>query len=150
MDTIAAKEFLISRVVDEATAERVKLSEIERKMLYFTEAHPSLPDIREVYDEFERKYDADDYEDKIAALLKHARERDQHLSDSREQNWKDALDVLKREDHYILVMVHQAFGAGTAANPGKGSRLRDFLIYIAIGVVFVLILLLASFWRSAH
>jgi hypothetical protein len=30
-------------------------------MLYFTEVHPSLPDIYEVNAEFERSYDTDEY-----------------------------------------------------------------------------------------
>ena len=46
----------------------------------------------------------------------------------REQEWKDALDALKQEDHYILVMVRQAFGVGSAASGGK--QLRDLLLSI--------------------
>jgi hypothetical protein len=73
MDATAAKDFLISKVVQEAELSHQHLSEIERKMLYFTEAHPSLPDIMEVNAEFERDYDSDDYEDKIIRLLRGAR-----------------------------------------------------------------------------
>jgi hypothetical protein len=40
-----AKEFLISRIVEEAQRENIPLSEIERKMLYFTESGWTLPDI---------------------------------------------------------------------------------------------------------
>jgi hypothetical protein len=49
MDTVAAKQFLISRVIAEAELERVPLSDVETKMLHFTEVHPSLPDIYDVY-----------------------------------------------------------------------------------------------------
>ena len=66
MDSVAAKQFLISKVIQEAELSNVQLSETERKMLYFTEAQPSLPDILDVNAEFERAYDADEYEDKIA------------------------------------------------------------------------------------
>jgi hypothetical protein len=83
MDSTAAKQFLISRVVDEAKVEGVPLSEVETKMLYFTEVHPSLPDMYEVNAEFERSYDSDEYEAKIASLLKKAREKDR--SDSAHQ-----------------------------------------------------------------
>ena len=54
MDSAAAKQFLISKVVEEAEFEQVPLSEVEKKMLYFTEVHPSLPDIYDVNAEFER------------------------------------------------------------------------------------------------
>jgi hypothetical protein len=148
MDSAAAKQFLISKVIEEAEVEHVTLSEIEKKMLYFTEVHPSLPDIYEVNAEFERTYDTDDYEAKVASLLRNARDRDGKESPSGEQQWRDALDALKKEDHYILVMVSQAFGAGSASS--GGNRVRDFLIYIAVGTGVVLLLVLVSVWKSGH
>jgi hypothetical protein len=117
-------------------------------MLYFTDVHPSLPGIYETYAEFERDYDSNEYEVKIASLLKNARDRDRNESPSREQGWKDALDALRKEDHYILVMVGQAFGSISGTR--KSSRLRDLLIYVAIGVGLVLILFLVSMWRTGH
>jgi len=143
-----AKEFLISQVVEEAQRENVPLSEVERKMLYFTEVHPSLPDMYEINAEFERNYDAAEYEDKVAALLRNARDPDSRPSPVREQEWKDALDALKKEDHYILVMVAQAFGVGLAVSGGK--RFCDLRIYAAIGVGLVLTVILASMWRTGH
>ena len=146
MEPTAAKQFLISRVIEEAGFEQVSLSEVEKKMLYFTEVHPSLPDIYEVNAEFERDYDSDEYEAKIAGLLKNARDRDRQSSASREQDWKDALDALKHEDHYILVMVSQAFGFGSAS--AGGHRVRDFLIYIAVGIALVLFIVLKTLWKT--
>jgi|SRR5271165_829847 len=148
MDATAGKQFLISRVIEEAGMEQVNLSDIEKKMLYFTEVHPSLPDIYEVNEEFESSYDTEEYETKVASLLRNARDRDGKESPGVEQQWKDALDALKKEDHYILVMVSQAFGVGSASS--GGSRVRDFLIYIAIGTGVVLLLVLASLWKSGH
>lgn len=148
MDAVSAKQFLISKVLQEAESSHVQLSEIERKMLYFTEVHPSLPDIFEVNAEFERDYDADEYENKMAQLLKNARARDTHMSPSLEQEWKEAINALKKEDHYILVMVGLAFGDG--ARSSSEHRTRDFLIYIAIGIGLVLLLVLASLWRAGH
>jgi hypothetical protein len=109
--------------------------------------HPSLPDIYEVNAEFERSYDTDEYEAKIASFLRNARDRDARESPTGEQQWKNALDLLNQEDHYILVMVSQAFGAGS---PSGGHRFRDFLIYMGVGIGLVLLLVLASVWRSAH
>jgi hypothetical protein len=146
MEAIGAKQFLISKVIEEANLEQVNLSEIEKKMLYFTEVHSSLPDIYEGNAEFERDCDSDEYEAKIAALLRNARDRDRHSSPSREQDWKDALDALKHEDHYILVMIGQAFGIGSAT--ASGHRIRDFLIYIGVGIGVVLLLVLTTLWRA--
>lgn len=59
--------------------------------------------------------------------------------------WKDAPDALNKEDHYILVMVRQAFGVGLAASGGKRLRdLRIYVMYVAIGVGLVLTVILAS------
>jgi len=149
MESAAAKQFLISKVVEEAEVEHVSLSEIEKKMLHFTEVHPSLPDIYEVNQEFERSYDSDEYEAKVAGLLKKARDRNRQESSSSEQQWKDALDALKNEDHYILVIVDQAFGFRSAL-AGRNLAPRNLLIYIAIGIALVLFLILASMWRSGH
>lgn len=136
MDSVAAKQFLISRVVEEAEFEHKSLSEIDKKMLYFTEVHPSLPDIYEVNEEFERDYDSDEYEKKITALLKSARDRDQKQSPVQEQQWKDAIDSLKNEDHYILVMVDCAFPEYRQALVST-HRVRDYLLYI-VGAALVL------------
>jgi hypothetical protein len=154
MDSTAAKQFLISRVIEEAESEHIPLSEIEKKMLYFTERYPTLPDIYEVNDEFEREYDSDEYEEKIAGLLKKARDRDGNESADLERQWKEALDQLREEDHYILIMVDMAFGSRAAfkrrAAFGPRNRVRDFLIYVAIGIGVVLILVFASFWSTRH
>jgi len=147
MDSIVAKRFLISRVIEEAELEHANLSEVEKKMLYFTEVHPSLPDIYEANAEFERNYDSDEYEAKVAKLLKSARERDRNESPSREQEWQDALHALKTEDHYILVMVSQAFKPPEISG-GDKHRARDFLIYVAVGVAVVLVLVLFAAYRS--
>jgi hypothetical protein len=146
VDSVAAKQFLISKVVEEAVFEHVLLSDVERKMLYFTEVHASLPDIYEVNAEFERSYNQDEYESKVAALLRNARDRDRKESPGQDQSWKDALAALRKEDHYILVMVGRAFGPGSSA--GKSNRLRDFAIYVAIGIGVVLTLFLLALWRS--
>jgi len=142
MDSIAAKEFLISKVVEQAELEHVPFSEVEKKMLYFTEVHPTLPDIYEVNAEFERDYDTDQYERKVAGLLRGARDRDRAQSAMEGQQWGDAIDALKNEDHYILVMVHQAFGHSAAPSE---HRLRDFLIYIAIAIGVVIVLVWSAF-----
>jgi hypothetical protein len=148
MDPRDAKQFLISRVIQEGELEHVPLSDIEKKMLYFTEVHPSLPDIYEVNAEFERNYDSSEYEAKVARLLKNARDRDGKESPSRELAWEDALDALRKEDHYILVMVGQAFRPGLGTSGGDEHRVRDFLIYVAVAVAVVVVLMLYGAYHS--
>lgn len=146
MESTAAKQFLISKVVEEAEFEHISLSEVEKKMLYFTEVDPSLPDIYEVSAEFERDYDSDEYEVKITGLLKNARDRDQRQSPGHGQ-WQDAIDALKAEDHYILVMVYSAF-PDYRKSILPTHRVRDYVIYIAIGIAVVLLCIGIAIWRA--
>lgn len=145
MDSITAKQFLISKVVEQAELEHVPFSDVERKMLYFTEIHPTLPDIYEVNAEFERDYDADEYEVKVAGLLRRVRDRDRTQSTVHAQQWEDAIDALKKEDHYILVMVYSAF-AEYRKSIVPTHRVRDYVIYVAIGIGLVLVLVAVAQW----
>jgi hypothetical protein len=128
-----AKEFLVSRIVEESRRENVPLSEIERKMLFFSETGWTLPDIMEVNDEFDREYDTGEYETKIAGLIRHARERDPVESPSGLELWSEAVATLEKEDHYILVMVSQA---GISTRP-PGDTLR--LLGTACTIVTILL-----------
>jgi hypothetical protein len=103
-----AKEFLVSTIVDEAQRENMPLSDLERKMLYFSENYSSLPDIMDISDEFDRTYDLGEYENKIARLIKSAGKRIHKESHEEYKKWWDAVRILKKEDHYILVMVKRA------------------------------------------
>ena len=60
-----AKEFVISKIVVEAQRENVILSEVERKMLYFSETAWTLPDIMSVNEDFDRQHDQDEYDRRL-------------------------------------------------------------------------------------
>jgi len=103
-----AKEFLISKIVAEAQDENVPLSETERKMLYFTESGWTLPDIMQVNEQFDREYDQDQYERNMTRIIAKAYRR--VLRDSRDEydKWWAAVRYLRREDHYISVLIGRA------------------------------------------
>jgi hypothetical protein len=132
-----AKEFLVSTIVTEAQREGIPLSEIERKMLYFSETAWTLPDIAEVNDAFEREYDQAKYEEKIGTLVHN------FCADSRKNNrpdfdaWTEAIRTIHREDHYLLVLI--------SAAESKKSRQVGFLKLAAIGLVMAFIILTAAY-----
>ena len=103
-----AKEFLISEIVAEAQRENVPLSEVEHKMLYFTESGWTLPGIMTVSEDFDREYDQTEYENKIARLIKRAYKRVCKGSREEYDAWWAAIRRLGKEDHYISVMVRLA------------------------------------------
>jgi hypothetical protein len=100
-----AKEFVISRILAEAQRENVVLSEVERKMLYFSETGWTIPNILAVNEEFEREYDSDQYEQKIADLARKAGEHAREESREEYEAWRAAIRFLESEDHYISVML---------------------------------------------
>ena len=122
-----AKEFLISKIVAEAQYENAPLSEIERKMLYFTESGWTLPDIMKISEDFDREYDQDKYEQKIAKLVKKADRRIRKGSRDDYDRWWAAIRFLQREDHYISVMIRLA-----GLRP-RGDELR--LLAAGLGIV---------------
>jgi hypothetical protein len=127
-----AKEFLVSRIVLEAQRENVLLSEVERKMLYFTESGWTLPDMPAVSEDFDRDYDQSKYEKKIAKLIRKAAKRDYKESREQYDAWWPAIRFLKKEDHYISVMIRIA-----DLRPA-GDQLRLFGTALAIVSCFLL------------
>jgi hypothetical protein len=103
-----AKEFLASKIAEEATREEVPLSEIEHKMLFFSERGWTLPDMKEVSDAFDRDYDQNDYEKKISRLIKGLDKRIRKENAGEYEDWRSAINFLKRKDHYINVMISHA------------------------------------------
>jgi hypothetical protein len=102
-----ALDFIASRIADEAQRDGTPLSEVERKMLYFSETAWTLPDIMEVNDEFDRHYEQDAYEEKISQLIKKAVGRTRERQEEFEA-WTQAIRRLSKEDRYLLVMVEKA------------------------------------------
>jgi hypothetical protein len=128
-----AKEFLIAKIVWEAQSEGVPLSEIERKMLYFSETAWTLPDMAQTSDTFDRDYEQSTYEQKIGMLARgfcaEARKTNQDDLDS----WNEAVRTISPEDHYLLVLIKDCH-ASTVSR--RTDRLRlvavAFLITLAI------------------
>jgi hypothetical protein len=134
-----AKEFLISRIVTEAQRENVPLSEIERKMLYFSETAWTLPDIMEVNDEFDREYDQTRYENKIARLIRNETKRLRKENPEDFASWVSAARKLKKEDHYISVMIDDAgLPTGSINDKWKGAMLVVIAVCVLMAIPSIL------------
>jgi hypothetical protein len=141
-----AKEFLIARIVEQAKRENIPLSEVERKMLYFSEGHWTLPDIASVSEKFDHEYNQDEYEEKITHLIKEAAIHDRKQSAEQYDLWWDAIRLLKKEDHYILVMIDRAAlrshrSIQNSTEESKGVRSIASLVARYIPLFMVLFLL---------
>jgi hypothetical protein len=104
----AAKDYLAARIAKQADHENVPLSEVERKLLYFSETDWTLPDMAQVSAEFDRDYDQDEYEQKIARLIANITADHHHQHEEEEEKWDVAVYKLSDGDHYIQVLIREA------------------------------------------
>src|ERR1700758_3034436 len=92
-----AKEFLAYQIAEQAQRDHIQLSEVEQKMLYFSETDWTLPDMSEVSQEFDRDYDQDQYEEKVTTLIRHAYKRALKGPRDDYENWWSAIRHLSNE-----------------------------------------------------
>src|ERR1700730_5166805 len=105
MKTKQAKDFLVQQTTEQATRENIPLSDLEKRMMYFTESDATSCDNPvELNDEFEAQYDTPEYEAKISRLLHHAYNRLKVEDPERKRNWDQAIRTLRKGDNYFLVL----------------------------------------------
>jgi len=103
-----ALDFLAGRIASQAKRENVPLSDVERKMLYFSETGWTLPDIAEVSASFDQNYDQDKYERKIGQLIAGITADHHGHDEQEEEKWDAAVIRLSDGDHYIQVLLNVA------------------------------------------
>src|SRR5579864_5490122 len=105
MNSKQAKDFLADQASQQALLDHIPLAEIEKRMMYFTESDPlSCEDPIALNDEFEAEYETPTYEAKMSKLLHHAYNRLKGEDPQQRRNWDEAIRVLRRGDHYFLVL----------------------------------------------
>ena len=106
MNTKQAKDFLVQQTAEQAVLENVPLSDLEKRMMYFTESDPASCDNPiDLNGAFEERYDTEEYEPKISRLLHHAYKRLKHEGSEKLSSWNEGVRVLRKGDHYILVLL---------------------------------------------
>lgn len=133
-----AKEFLIHRIAEQARRDGEPLTDLERRMLYFSETGWTLPGMAETNTEFERVCDEAAYERKILALALNAQADDRAAGGDASADWHAAVDFLSGSDHYIQVLIDPRLAA--PPQPRKPSpHLRRILLaasaVVAVGLV---------------
>src|SRR5690348_3589845 len=126
-----AKEFLIRLILSEADREGTLLSEIERRMLYFSENGWTLPGMQATAHIFESKFDSEQYETKIVDLTKKLKKRLKSDDPNALKAWWDALEMLRQGDHYLLVLTQ------TDTTPRRPRH--DFLKLCLTALLIVLV-----------
>jgi hypothetical protein len=91
--------------MEQTKRDGVSLSDVEIQMLGFTETTASAKEM-EAAAVFERDFNDEEYEAKVAMLLKRAYQQD--MKSGEETAWDSALTELADEDLYLLVMIERA------------------------------------------
>jgi len=129
-----AKDVLVNEIARQADLEGIALSDIERRMLYFTEEEDCPEDPSALDEEFESENNSTKYEAKISGLARRARRRLKKENAAGLQVWNEAVRELKKGDHYLLVML------GTTPSSGAFS-FPSFLITLGLGLLIVAVII---------
>ena len=137
-----AKDFLVAQTAEQAALEGVRLSDLEKRMMYFTEVEEMPEDPIKLNEEFEAEYDSDEYEAKISKLLHHAHARIKKENPQAARQWGEAILELRKGDHYILVLLNESSLTWSIL---RERPPRDSLKLLAAGLVVAALLILAAF-----
>jgi hypothetical protein len=107
MRALEAKNFLVEQTAEQAALENVPLSDLEKRMMYFTETGECPEDPITLNDAFEAEYDTLVYEKKISRLMARAYSRIKRDNPKKLRLWNDAFGVLGKGDHYLLLFWRQ-------------------------------------------
>jgi hypothetical protein len=132
-----AKDFLVTQTAEQAALEGVPLSDLEKRMMYFTESGECPEDPLALNEEFEAEHDSDEYEAKISRLLHQAHRRIRKEGGAARKNWDLAIKCLRRGDHYLLVMWD--------LSPSTWTPVRDSLKLLASSFGVAALAILAAF-----
>jgi len=120
----SSKQFLIDRIVNQAKREDVPLADVEIRMLGFAEVSANAKDM-EAARAFEHDFNDEEYEAKIAGLIRRAYQQDKKAGEV--ETWDNALARIASRDMYLNVMIDRS-GIG---NAGPAALFTDwrFIVY---------------------
>jgi hypothetical protein len=132
-----AKDFLVAQTAEQAALEGVPLSDLEKRMMYFTETGECPEDPIALNTAFEAEYDTPTYEKKISLLMSKAYRRIKKESPEKLRLWNDAFRVLSKGDHYILLFWRQnAFQRFPRMWPTYVLGALAFAVLYSLGLFF--------------
>jgi hypothetical protein len=102
-----AKDFLVTQAAEQAAFEGAPLSDLEKRMMYFTESDGAIEDPSTLNEEFDGQYDSEEYESRISKPLHHPHARAKKENTRTARPWSEAIRALSKDDHDLLVLWNQ-------------------------------------------
>jgi hypothetical protein len=150
MNVQQAKDFLVQQATEQAVLEGAPLSDLEKRMMYFTETDDCSADPVALDETFEAEYDIDEYETRMLGLFRNAYKRLKKEYPERVHRWNEAIRLLSEGDHYILVLTGEA-GAEPPRPPYDTAKLLGTaLLLVALLFVGMYVLSLISDHYGIH
>ena len=140
MNTREAKDFLVQQTTEQVALDHVPFSDLERRMMYFTESGDCPEDPLALNDAFEAEYNSGEYERKVSKLMHHAYQRIRKENPDATRQWEGHYwDPPQGGDHYILVL----WGQERQERPSHDS-LKLLLAGLLLGVIVTSVIFLAN------
>jgi hypothetical protein len=135
-----AKAWIIRQILAEAAFDKVPLDPLEQRMLEYSETAGTPPDLVGLNEAFDREHDQDEYEQKIAGIIRSLLANLRADGPDALVPWYDAVRAISVEDHYLMVMVNRA----NAAPPRPRQPFdRVKLVLTAAGILLFAVLIFA-------
>jgi hypothetical protein len=133
-----ARQFLIDKIVRQASRTSTPLSDVERRLLELNlnqpESAAGIP-VEVLQD------DSRTHEKKVAQLLQSAYSRDAGVADE-QQKYRDAIRVLRGGDHYILIIAADAIP--------RRRAIRSYAVYIIIALAMAALIAGLQIWTRGR
>jgi hypothetical protein len=149
MRVLEAKDFLVRQAAEQAALENVPLSDLEKRMMYFTEVEvEECPeDPIALNDAFEAQYDTDEYEAKVSKLMHHAHSRIKKENPEAASKWNEAIRELSKGDHYILILCGEGFDA---VQVSRRERPPHDSLKLLLAGLFLVAIVMSVMFLGAH
>jgi hypothetical protein len=144
---LEAKDFLVQQTTEQAALENLTLSDLEKRMMYFSETGQMRENAIELNDAFEAEYDAEQYETKISKLMHHAQVRIKKENPEAARRWNEAIGTLSKGDHYLSVLWE--LEPSQNLEPSQIPFSLSFWKLLAVAIL-VLIILMVGFVAYLH
>jgi hypothetical protein len=126
-----AKDFLVAQTAEQAALEGIPLSDLEKRMMYFTETGECPEDPLALNEEFEKEYDTDEYETKVKKLLANAHRRLKEERSPEVAKWQEGIKALDQTDDYILILCDRS-SLARFGNPEALPSVLSFLFRLGL------------------
>jgi hypothetical protein len=119
--------------------------------MYFTEWDDSGGDPIALNEEFAAQYNAEEYEPKIAQLMRHAHARLKKENPSSARTWDEAVAELNKGDHYPFVLLDHGPNKWQLLGAGSSTAVFGTTFWKVLGIgLLVLILGMVVFVYLLH